>query len=110
MAMDLFGHEADPQHTGPLVGLIVDLQQQCKCGAYVAVIGPSKGLHSASLRCQSCGEHRGWLSRQTHRFLTKTTEQFGRPTDPIKYVVLPNPRTMPAVIGIAATDKDYSHG
>ena len=68
----------------PLIGLVVDLQQQCKCGAYVVVVGAGKGPHLASLRCEACDEHRGWLSQQTHSFISETIKQFGRPTEPIK--------------------------
>jgi hypothetical protein len=81
--LDLFGHEIEPQSADPIVGLTVDLQQQCKCGAYIAVIGNGKGPHLAPLRCRSCNEHRGWVSREMHSSLTKTTERFGRTTKPI---------------------------
>jgi hypothetical protein len=73
-----------PPSDSPLIGLVVDLQQACKCGGYVAVIGPGKGPHLASLRCEACDAHRGWLSQQTYGFINETITQFGRPTTPIK--------------------------
>jgi hypothetical protein len=82
--MDLFGDEAETQQTGPIVGLVVDLQDACACGTNLAVIGAGSGPHLASLRCQACDHHRGWVSRQSYNFLTKTTEQFGRTDEPIK--------------------------
>ena len=68
----------------PLIGLVVDLQDPCKCGACVVVIGPGKGPHLASLRCEACDAHRGWLSQQTYSFVNETIKQFGRTTDPVK--------------------------
>ena len=76
--------DTSPPSDNPLVGLVVDLQQPCKCGAYVVVIGPGKGPHLASLRCEACDVHRGWLSQQSHSFISKTIEQFGSTTEPIK--------------------------
>ena len=76
--------DTSPPSDNPLIGLVVDLQQPCKCGAYVAVIGCGKGPHLASLRCEACDEHRGWLSQQTHSFISETIKRFGRPTDPIR--------------------------
>jgi hypothetical protein len=84
METDLFGHEVEPQAADPVIGLAVDLQQQCRCGAYIAVIGPGKGPHLASLHCQACEKHRGWVSRESHRFISETIRLFGRPTAPIK--------------------------
>jgi hypothetical protein len=82
---DLFGDEAEPQQTDPLVGLTVDLEDPCKwCRTHLVIIGAGKGPHLASLKCKACGEHRGWMSRQSYTFLTKTTEQFGRTSEPIK--------------------------
>ena len=74
----------EPRGDNPLIGLVVDLQQPCKCGAYVVVIGAGKGPHLASLRCEACDAHRGWLSQQTHNFISKTIEQKGRVAEPIK--------------------------
>jgi hypothetical protein len=76
--------DTSPPSDNPLVGLVVDLQQPCRCGAYVVVIGPGKGPHLASLRCEACDVHRGWLSQQSHSFISKTIEQFGSTTEPIK--------------------------
>jgi hypothetical protein len=74
----------EPRGDDPLIGLVIDLQDPCKCGAYVVVIRPGKGPHIAELRCEACDHHRGWLSQQTAGFINKTIEQFGRLTDPIK--------------------------
>jgi hypothetical protein len=69
----------------PLIGLVVDLQEPCsKCGASVVVIGPGKGPHLASLRCEACDAHRGWLAQQTHRSISETIEHNGRMAEPIK--------------------------
>jgi hypothetical protein len=73
-----------PPNGNPLMGLAVDLQQACKCGAYVVVIGAGKGPHLASLRCEACDEHRGWLSKQTHSFISETIKQTGSATEPVK--------------------------
>jgi hypothetical protein len=81
---DLFGDEAEPQQTDPLIGLTVDLQDACLCGTYLVVIGPGAGPHVASLRCKSCDRHRGWLSRESHRFINETVNRFGCTTEPIK--------------------------
>jgi hypothetical protein len=76
--------DAPPPSDNPLMGLVVDLQTQCKCGGYVAVIGAGKGPHLASLRCEACDAHRGWLSQQTYSFVNETIKRFGRTTEPIK--------------------------
>ena len=76
--------DTSPPSGNPLIGLVVDLQQACRCGGYVAVIGVGKGPHLASLRCEACDEHRGWMSQQTYGFVNETIKLFGRPTEPIK--------------------------
>jgi hypothetical protein len=68
----------------PLIGLVVDLQDPCKCGAYVVVIGYGKGPHLASLRCEACDRHRGWPSKHTHNFISESIKQSGHSTEPIK--------------------------
>jgi hypothetical protein len=71
------------QSNDPLLDLVVSLPDLCKCGAAKAVIGAGRGPHLASLRCCACESHRGWLGHQTHSFLTKIVNQFGRPSEPV---------------------------
>ena len=80
----LLPFEDKPPLDDPLIGLVVDLQDPCKCGAHVAVIGPGKAQHAASLRCHACDRHRGWLAKQTHNFISESIKQSGRSADPIK--------------------------
>jgi hypothetical protein len=80
---DLFG-TAVP--TDPLLGLAVKLPDTCsKCGDLVAIIGPGKPPHCASLLCQSCGLHRGWISRANYTFLNEVINKFGAPSEPIVF-------------------------
>jgi hypothetical protein len=68
----------------PLIGLTVIIPDFCRsCGDNVAKIGPPAGPHLASLRCTRCDQHRGWLPRTAHQFLTEVVNKFGRPTEPI---------------------------
>jgi hypothetical protein len=67
-----------------LIGLAVIIPDACRsCGHDVARIGPPVGPHLAGLRCTRCDQHRGWLSRTAHQFLTEVVNKFGRPTEPI---------------------------
>jgi hypothetical protein len=67
------------------IGLSVILPSQCRnCCSDGAVVGSSRGPHHASLLCECCGGHRGWLSGTTYSFLSDVTENFGRPTGPIE--------------------------
>jgi hypothetical protein len=62
--LDLFGA---PNSADPLLGFAVKLPNTCsKCADLVAIVGPGKPPHSASLLCRSCGTHRGWISRELH--------------------------------------------
>ena len=54
-----------------------------RCNGTAATIGAGRGPHCASLMCV-CGRHLGWMSRQSHGFITATVRQFGRPTEPIR--------------------------
>jgi hypothetical protein len=66
------------------IGLTVIVPKPCSnCGSDAAVIGSSRGPHHASLLCEHCGGHRGWLSGTTYRFLSNAIENFGRPSEPI---------------------------
>ena len=81
--LDLFG---PPPSADPLLGLAVKLPNTCsKCADLVAIIGPGKPPHSASLLCRSCGLHRGWISRANYTFLTEIINKFGAPTEPIVF-------------------------
>jgi hypothetical protein len=66
------------------IGLSVIVPKPCgNCGSDSAIIGSSRGPHHASLLCECCGGHRGWLSGITFHFLSDVIENFGRPTEPI---------------------------
>lgn len=56
-----------------------------KCADFVAIIGPGKPPHSASLLCRSCGLHRGWVSRANYTFLNEVINKFGAPSGPIVF-------------------------
>jgi hypothetical protein len=65
-------------------GLLVRTPRPCRrCGAEIAVIGPGKAMHAASLICAECETHRGWLSHESHRFITEIVNESGRPTEPM---------------------------
>jgi hypothetical protein len=67
------------------IGLSVILPRQCSnCGSDSAIVGSSRGPHHASLLCECCCGHRGWLSGTTYRFFSGVIENFGRPTEPIE--------------------------
>ena len=79
---DLFG----PTSTNPVVGLTTTLPDRpCKqCGSVSAVIeSTGRAMHHGSLRCCDCGQHRGWLRKETYDFLTASIKQFGKPAEPI---------------------------
>jgi hypothetical protein len=81
--LDLFGA---PVSAGPLSALAVKLPSTCsKCGSLIAIVGPAKPPHSASLLCRSCGLHRGWISRANYSFLNEIINKFGAPTEPIVF-------------------------
>jgi hypothetical protein len=77
--LDMFA----PCNPTPAAGLRVRLPDVCKCGADIALIGAGRGPHQASLHCDSCGRHRGWVSKTSHDFLTGIIKSFGCPTEPI---------------------------
>jgi hypothetical protein len=80
---DLFGAPTAPPGN-PLLGLSVRLPDTCsKCGESVAVIGPGKAQHKASVSCKSCGFFRGWISFESYNFIAAITCKFGAPTTPI---------------------------
>jgi len=53
------------------------------CCRNVCVIGPGKGPHAGELVCADCGQHRGWLSKSTARWIENVITKFGAPTTPI---------------------------
>ena len=70
----------------PLTGLAAKLPETCgKCGHLVALVGPGKPPHRASLLCRSCGLHRGWISRATYTVLNEVISKFSVPTEPIVF-------------------------
>jgi hypothetical protein len=79
--LDLFGA---PTSGDPLLGLAVS--KTCrKCGDLVAILGPGKGPHSASLLCRSCGLHHSWVSRANYTLAKELTTKFGPPREPIVF-------------------------
>src|SRR5262249_44702217 len=74
---DLFGQPT-------LVGLNVVLDGSPGwCDGATATLFPGRAMHAGELVCTKCGQHRGWLSKQTHEWLLKVVGQFGRPEKPI---------------------------
>jgi hypothetical protein len=58
------------------------IDQLKPCHDNLAIIRPGRGPHAAELKCATCNAHRGWLSKTTFEFLTKTVRLFGVPTEP----------------------------
>jgi hypothetical protein len=87
--LDLFGPAA-PSSTAsppslpspspdPLIGLLVELPDACRCASNVAIIGTGTQIHRAMLSCRSCGRHRGWLSKFTADWIEQVAAKFGAP-------------------------------
>jgi hypothetical protein len=77
---DLFGSTVP---STSLIGLTVVLPRRCRaCGDNMATIGSSKGPHPAALHCV-CGNHVGWMGRESYDFVTAIIDNFGRVEDPI---------------------------
>jgi hypothetical protein len=93
--LDLFGFPADV-----LLGLPVRLSDQCRCGSTLVAIESGRGPHLAGLRC-ACGQHRGWISRASHKFLSETVRRFGRPIQPIRIRAPQARMTAPSGAGAA---------
>jgi hypothetical protein len=81
--LDLFRQAVPLPPHDPSHGLSVQMLSACHCGATLAATGPGGGPHAASLHCEGCGVHRGWVSHATHRFLIELINKFGKPTEPI---------------------------
>jgi hypothetical protein len=78
--VDLFGAPT-------LIGLKVKLDRlidrERPCCRNVCRIGVGKGPHAGELTCSDCGQHRGWLSKPTAKWLEAVVSKFGAPTAPI---------------------------
>jgi len=82
---DLFAGDAAIVADDPVMGLDVELPDACpSCQGYVATVGPGVAPHKASLRCMTCGRHRGWMSLVAYTFISEIANKFGRPDTPIK--------------------------
>jgi hypothetical protein len=72
---------------GTLVGLKVKLDRpvdrEGPCCLNICTIGAARGPHAGELICANCGQHRGWLSQTTARFIETVAKRFGAPTTPI---------------------------
>jgi hypothetical protein len=67
-----------------LNGLLLRFPDRCpRCDDDTAVIHDGVGPHAALLRCAGCDRFRGWLSRDTFRFVAETVRLFGRSDKPI---------------------------
>jgi hypothetical protein len=77
---DLFGNPT-------LIGLEVKLDRPADrerpCCKNICRIGAARGPHAGALTCTGCGQHRGWLSKSTARWIQSVITRFGAPTTPI---------------------------
>ena len=86
--MSRLDREGAEINASPQVGLRIRLYRTkdvpCgACGQADVVIGPGNGPRPASLRCASCGRHRGWLPLALTDFLAEIIGRFGRPSETI---------------------------
>jgi hypothetical protein len=51
--------------------------------------GLGAGPHAASLLCNGCANHRGWLPKTIANFLAESISKFGRPAAPITINTIP---------------------
>jgi hypothetical protein len=69
-----------------IIGLKIELDP-IDCGQPICQnicnIDLGKGPHIGELRCDGCGRHRGWLSKDVACWLESIVAIFGRPTTPI---------------------------
>jgi hypothetical protein len=61
-----------------LVGLRVNVADNCICSSRKAVVGSDHVM-----QCVACGVSRGRLGPRTTKFITEITNKFGAPTTPI---------------------------
>ncbi|MFL6833446.1 MAG: hypothetical protein ACJ8F0_12735 [Xanthobacteraceae bacterium] len=80
MNTDLFGA---PTLIGLRVKLDRPVDRERPCCRNICTIGPARGPHAGSLTCSDCGQHRGWLSKTTARWIEDVITRFGAPTTPI---------------------------
>jgi hypothetical protein len=82
----LFGNAPSPY---ALEGLVVQMRKACeKCGSGTLRIGPGKNeSQPASLRCNVCNRHSGYLSLESAKFVCEVVTHFGRPTAPLVVTV-----------------------
>jgi hypothetical protein len=70
-----------------LIGLRVKLDRpidrERPCCRNVCIISAGKVPHAGTLTCTDCGQHRGWLSKQTAAWIERVITRFGAPTTPI---------------------------
>ena len=53
-----------PEATAPsssLIGLKLQWPSKCLCGANTVIVGSSRAMHEAAVKCGGCGVHRGFL-------------------------------------------------
>jgi hypothetical protein len=79
--LDLFAGTTAPSTS--MVGLVVRLPRECRCGSAEFRIGSSRSIHHAALLCGRCGNHMGWLPGESFSFINGIIDQFGRPKSPI---------------------------
>jgi hypothetical protein len=66
-----------------IIGLSVVLPCECRCGSVQATIGSTAGFDGAALICTKCNCHAGRLPSRSLAFITKVSDLFGRPSEPI---------------------------
>jgi hypothetical protein len=76
MNTDLFGM---PTLVGLKVKLDRPVDRDNPCCRNICVIRPGKGPHAGELVCADCGQHRGWLSKETARWIEHVATRFGAP-------------------------------
>jgi len=77
---DLFG---EPTLIGLKVKLDRPADREQPCCNNICVISAGKGPHAGALHCADCGQHRGWLSKETASWITAVVAKFGAPNGPI---------------------------
>jgi hypothetical protein len=78
--VNLFGN---PTLIGLQVRLDRPADRERPCCKNICTIGAARGPHAGELRCSGCGQHRGWLSKSTARWIEHVVTRFGAPTTPI---------------------------
>jgi hypothetical protein len=83
--LDLFNEPPSKaqENKSPLIGARGGTAKPVRMRRGSAKINPEPGPHLRGLRCSACGTHRGWLSREAHRFAAEAAKKFGRPPGPI---------------------------